>query len=64
MQIDPNYEPDLIETRQVYGISMQQRRNDCKIDKSLFTNVVSQKKEVSNPLSLIYACALVPGNEF
>ncbi|KDN52370.1 putative ADE17-5-aminoimidazole-4-carboxamide ribotide transformylase [Tilletiaria anomala UBC 951] len=46
LQMDPNYEPHLQETRQVYGISLQQRRNDAKIDETLFTNVVSEKKEI------------------
>jgi phosphoribosylaminoimidazolecarboxamide formyltransferase/IMP cyclohydrolase len=45
--MDPNYVPPEIETRQVYGISLQQRRNDCKIDASLFENVVTKNKEVS-----------------
>lgn len=45
--MDPEYEPPLVETRQVYGISMQQRRNDCKIDASLFENVVTKNKDVS-----------------
>lgn len=44
--MDPAYEPSEIETRQVYGISMQQRRNDIKIDASLFKNVVTQNKEL------------------
>ncbi|KAN0061554.1 bifunctional phosphoribosylaminoimidazolecarboxamide formyltransferase/IMP cyclohydrolase [Thecaphora frezii] len=46
LQMDPNFVPDLTETRQVYGISLQQRRNDAKIDSSVFGNVVSAKKEV------------------
>ena len=46
-QMDPSYVPDKIETRQVYGISLQQNRNDAKIDSSLFTNIVTKKKEVS-----------------
>ncbi|KAH8832864.1 bifunctional purine biosynthesis protein ade10 [Flagelloscypha sp. PMI_526] len=46
LQIDPNYEPPAIETRQVYGISMQQRRNDAVIDANLFKNIVSQNKEL------------------
>ncbi len=45
--MDPSYVPDKIETRQVYGISLQQNRNDAKIDSSLFTNIVTKKKEVS-----------------
>ena len=47
--MDPAYEPPEIETRQVYGISMQQRRNDCKIDANLFKNVVTKTKEVGLP---------------
>jgi phosphoribosylaminoimidazolecarboxamide formyltransferase/IMP cyclohydrolase len=45
--MDSSYVPDKIETRQVYGISLQQNRNDAKIDRSLFTNIVTKNKEVS-----------------
>ncbi|KAJ3482837.1 hypothetical protein NLI96_g6708 [Meripilus lineatus] len=46
LQIDPSYTPSPIETRQVYGISMQQKRNDAKIDAKLFENLVTQNKEL------------------
>lgn len=46
LQIDPSFVPDLTETRQVYGVTLQQRRNDVKIERSLFNNVVSANKEV------------------
>lgn len=49
--MDANYVPPEIETRQVYGISLQQRRNDCKIDESLFQNIVTSNKEVSRSLA-------------
>lgn len=49
-QMDATYEPPAIETRQVYGISMQQKRNDCKIDESLFKNLVTANKDVSSIL--------------
>lgn len=45
-QIDPNYTPEDTETRQVFGVHMQQKRNDCKIDAKLFENVVTKRKEV------------------
>ena len=45
-QMDPAYKPAEIETRQVYGVSLQQRRNDAKIDASLFSNIVTKNKEV------------------
>ncbi|KAJ2287722.1 bifunctional phosphoribosylaminoimidazolecarboxamide formyltransferase/IMP cyclohydrolase, partial [Coemansia sp. RSA 2706] len=44
LQIDPAYEPPATETRQVYGLRLQQRRNDARIDASLFDNVVSQNR--------------------
>lgn len=46
LQIDRGYEPAEIETRQVYGIYMQQRRNNAKIDATLFENIVSKNKEL------------------
>ncbi|OCF58400.1 phosphoribosylaminoimidazolecarboxamide formyltransferase/IMP cyclohydrolase [Kwoniella mangroviensis CBS 10435] len=46
LQMDPSYEPAEIETRQVYGVSLQQRRNDCKIDESLFQNIVTKNKNL------------------
>ena len=45
--MDPAYTPPEIETRQVYGINLQQRRNDAKIDATLFANIVTENKEAS-----------------
>ncbi|EPQ56657.1 AICARFT/IMPCHase bienzyme [Gloeophyllum trabeum ATCC 11539] len=46
LQMDPAYTPPATETRQVFGISMQQRRNDAKIDAKLFENIVTQNKDL------------------
>jgi phosphoribosylaminoimidazolecarboxamide formyltransferase/IMP cyclohydrolase len=46
LQMDPNYEPSDLETRQVYGLYLQQKRNDVKIDESLFTNLVTKEQNV------------------
>ncbi|THH29520.1 hypothetical protein EUX98_g4678 [Antrodiella citrinella] len=46
LQIDPTYVPAGVETRQVYGIHMQQRRNDAKIDAKLFETLVTKNKEL------------------
>ncbi|EIW69716.1 hypothetical protein TREMEDRAFT_71419 [Tremella mesenterica DSM 1558] len=46
LQMDPTYEPPAIETRQVYGISLQQKRNDFNINASLFNNVVTKETEL------------------
>ena len=40
------YDPPEMETRTLFGLQMEQRRNDTKITKDLFTNVVSTRKEV------------------
>jgi phosphoribosylaminoimidazolecarboxamide formyltransferase / IMP cyclohydrolase len=44
--MDPTYVPASSETRQVYGISLQQNRNDAKIDAELFKNIVTANKSV------------------
>lgn len=46
LQIDPNFVPDTLETRQVYGISLQQRRNDVEITPEVFSQIVSDKKDL------------------
>jgi phosphoribosylaminoimidazolecarboxamide formyltransferase/IMP cyclohydrolase len=46
LQMDPNYEPEPIETRQVYGLYLQQKRNNEVIDASLFKNIVSANKHL------------------
>jgi phosphoribosylaminoimidazolecarboxamide formyltransferase/IMP cyclohydrolase len=52
LQMDAAFQPGTIETRQVYGVSLQQRRNDVKIEPSLFTNLVSAKKDVPEQAKL------------
>ncbi|KAF8579911.1 bifunctional purine biosynthesis protein ade10 [Ramaria rubella] len=46
LQMDAEYRPQSRETRQVYGVYLQQNRNDAKIDKSLFRNIVSANKSM------------------
>ncbi|PPR08302.1 hypothetical protein CVT24_000761 [Panaeolus cyanescens] len=46
LEIDPSYVPPEIETKQVYGVHLQQKRNDAKIDAKLFENLVSQNKDL------------------
>jgi len=46
IQIDPAYEPQLTETRQVFGISMEQRRNDRPVTREDFANIVTQRKDL------------------
>ena len=46
VKIDPNFVPDAVERKQVYGITFEQGRNNFKIDKELLSNVVTDKKEL------------------
>ncbi|KAJ2722725.1 bifunctional phosphoribosylaminoimidazolecarboxamide formyltransferase/IMP cyclohydrolase [Coemansia sp. Benny D115] len=47
LQMDAAYEPPSVETRQVYGLSLQQLRNNASIGADLFANVVSQNKALT-----------------
>ncbi|KAI4148675.1 MAG: hypothetical protein L6R39_002720 [Caloplaca ligustica] len=45
LQMDDSYEPPPIETRTVFGIQLQQRRNDIKINpKESFTSIIVPKE--------------------
>jgi phosphoribosylaminoimidazolecarboxamide formyltransferase / IMP cyclohydrolase len=47
LRIDPAYEPPAIERRQVFGITLEQRRNDIVLGPSTFQNVVTAAKALS-----------------
>lgn len=51
LQIDPNYEPAPMEHKVLFGLTMEQHRNNAVIDKSLFSNVVTIEKQL--PLSAV-----------
>ena len=44
VKIDPNYVPEEIERKQVFGITFQQGRNNFKIDEALLNNLVTANK--------------------
>ena len=46
LQMDATYEPPAMEVRQVYGINMEQLRNNAVINEALVGNVVSKSKEL------------------
>ncbi|KIL65653.1 hypothetical protein M378DRAFT_178340 [Amanita muscaria Koide BX008] len=46
LEIDPSYHPPEVEKKQVYGVTLQQKRNDAKINEKLFENIVSKNKEL------------------
>ena len=44
--IDPDYEPDELEHKQVFGITFEQGHNNFKIDKALLENIVTKRKDL------------------
>ena len=46
VQIDPDYKPAPIETKDVYGITFEQGRNEFKIGEHLLENVVTANKDM------------------
>ncbi|ODV84608.1 hypothetical protein CANARDRAFT_29131 [[Candida] arabinofermentans NRRL YB-2248] len=59
LQIDPNYTPDQIESRQVYGITLQQKRNDAIINSSSFKEFVSKNTNLTNQASIDLTVATI-----
>ena len=47
IQIDPDYAPEGMETKQVFGVTFEQPRNTAKIDLSLLTRPVTEVAQVS-----------------
>ena len=47
IKIDPNYVPEPIETKQVFGIKFEQGRNELDINESLFDEVVTENKTLT-----------------
>jgi phosphoribosylaminoimidazolecarboxamide formyltransferase/IMP cyclohydrolase len=46
LQIDPTYRPELIEMRQVFGVIMEQRRNDRTVTREDLGNIVTKCREL------------------
>jgi AICAR transformylase/IMP cyclohydrolase PurH len=46
VKIDPDFVPDPIERKQVYGITFEQGRNNFEINEALLTNLVTDNKEL------------------
>lgn len=46
VQIDPAYIPAPQEQKDVFGVTFEQGRNNCKIDESLLANIVTENKNL------------------
>lgn len=59
LQIDPAYEPTELETRQVFGISFEQKRNTVIPGEDLLDNVVTRRREIPDDARRDMLLALV-----
>ena len=46
VQIDPDYKPEPIERKQVFGVTFEQGRNEFVIDDALLSNIVTKNKDL------------------
>ena len=46
VRIDPDYTPDPVERKQVFGVTFEQRRNDVKLDRAMLQNIVTANKNL------------------
>lgn len=51
LQIDPDYNPSTTETRTVYGINLQQHRNDYEVSPKSFSTIITPKDSAPLPES-------------
>ncbi|MBQ4307799.1 MAG: phosphoribosylaminoimidazolecarboxamide formyltransferase [Lachnospiraceae bacterium] len=59
IQIDPSYEPDPVEKKQVFGVTFEQGRNELVIDDQLFANIVTKNKDLPQSARDDLAIALI-----
>ena len=47
IQIDPEYKPQPIERKQVFGVTFEQGRNEIRLDESVLDNLVTENKTLT-----------------
>lgn len=57
--IDPDYQPEALERKQVFGIMFEQGRNEGKIDEELLKNVVTKNKEIPQSAKIDLIISLI-----
>jgi len=59
VEIDPNFRPDPIERKQVFGITFEQGRNEFVIDEHLLENIVTNNKDLPQSAKIDLVVALI-----
>lgn len=59
IEIDPDYVPDPVERKEVFGITFEQGRNELKIDNDFFGNVVTENQQIPESAKIDLAIAMI-----
>ncbi len=59
IQMDENWQPDELETKQVFGINFEQRRNDVTIDESVLANRPTKNQTITEDAARDLIIALI-----
>ena len=59
IQIDPDYVPEPLEHKDVFGITFEQGRNELKIDDAFFADVVTENRELTQQAKRDLAIAMI-----
>ena len=59
IQIDPDYVPEPLEHKDVFGITFEQGRNELKIDDEFFANIVTENKELTEQAKIDLAISMI-----
>ena len=59
VKIDPNYVPEEQETKQVFGITFEQGRNNIKITKDMLSQVVTANKDIPEDKAIDLIISLI-----
>lgn len=59
IQMDPDYVPEPLERKQVFGIVFEQGRNELDINRELLANVVTENKEIPDQAKMDLIISLI-----
>ncbi|WP_022747737.1 phosphoribosylaminoimidazolecarboxamide formyltransferase [Lachnobacterium bovis] len=59
IKINPEYEPEKLERKQVFGITFEQGRNELDINDEFFNNIVTENKELTKQAKIDLAIAMI-----
>ncbi|MCR5632193.1 MAG: phosphoribosylaminoimidazolecarboxamide formyltransferase [Eubacterium sp.] len=59
IQIDPDYQPAPSETKDVYGVTFEQGRNELVIDENFFSNIVTDAKDLPESAKIDLAISMI-----